>query len=144
MAVDMDATDLALSMQRRLFMKLEGQYMAEGSLRQYLLKSVQDLLMRPDMNLPLLLRTRIALEKVLEARLLAARRKAYSQAFQQQLFADDRLRAGAEYPVFSFPTHYPLSSKYDGRKVYNKHYYRDIAAMNGEESECALIIDQHK
>jgi len=141
--VDMDATDLALSMERRLFMKLEGQYMAEGSLRQYLVKSVQDLLMRPDMNLPLLLRTRIALEKILETRLLAARRKAYSQAFQQQLFADDRLRAGAEYPVFSFPTHYPLSSKYDGRKVYNKHYYRDIAAMNGEEAECALVIDQH-
>jgi len=60
---DMDATDLTLSMERRLFLKLEGQYMAEGSLRQYLLKSVQDLLQRRDMNLPLLLRCRVALEK---------------------------------------------------------------------------------
>jgi len=107
--VDMDATDLALSMQRRLFMKLDGQYMAEGSLRQYLLKSVQDLLMRPDMNQQPLLRTRIALEKVLETRLLAARRKAYATAFQQQLFADDNLRAGSDYPTFTFPTQYPLT-----------------------------------
>jgi len=66
--------------------------------------------------------------------LLAARSKAYTAAFQQQLFTDERLRAGVDYPVFRFPEQYPLSSKYDGRKVYNKHYYRDIAAMNGEEA----------
>jgi len=52
--------------------------MTEGSLRQYLLRSVQDLVQRPDMNLPLLLRARIALEEVLETRLLAARRKTYT------------------------------------------------------------------
>jgi len=140
---DMDATDLALSMERRLFLKLEGQYMADGSLRQYLLKSVRDVLARHDMSLPLLLRTRVALEKVLETRLLAARRKAYARIFQQQLFAPEGLRAGAEYPVFTFPEAYPVSSRYDGRKGFKKHYYRQIAAMNGEEAECALVLDQH-
>jgi len=141
--LDMDATDLALSMQRRLFIKLEGQYMADGSLRQYLLRSVRDLLQRPDMNLPLLLRCRVALEKVLETRLQAARRKAYATAFQQQLFADARLRAGPDYPVFAFPEQYPLISRYAGSKVFEKHYYRQIAAMNGEEVECALALDRH-
>jgi len=140
---DMDATDLALSMERRLFLKLEGQYMTEGSLRQYLLKSVQELVQRPDMNLPLLLRCRVALEKVLETRLLAARRKAYTQAFQQQLFVSEKLRAGPDYPVFTFPEQYPLSTRYAGHKVFDKHYYRDIAAMNGEEAECARVLDLH-
>jgi len=140
---DMDVTDLVLSMERRLFMKLEGQYMADGSLRRYLLKSVQDLLARHDMNLPLLLRCRVVLEKVLETRLLAARRKAYAQAFQQQLFANEHLRAGSDYPVFTFPEQYLVSSRYDGRKGFKKHYYRQIAAMNGEEAECALVLDQH-
>jgi len=79
----------------------------------------------------------------LETRLLAARCKAYTQVFQQRLFADDGLRAGPEYPVFTFPEQYPVSIQYDGRLVFKKHYYRQIAAMNGEEAACALVIDQH-
>jgi len=69
--------------------------------------------------------------------------QAYAQAFQQQLFAPEELRAGADYPVFTFPEQYPVSSRYDGRKAFKKHYYRQIAAMNGEEAECALVLDQH-
>jgi len=100
---DMDATDLALSIERRLFMKLEGQYMAEDSLRQYLLRSVQDLVQRPDMNLPLLLRCRVALEKVLETRLQASRRKAYTRVFQQQLLTMSACVRGQTIPSLPFP-----------------------------------------
>jgi len=140
---EMDATDLALNMEQRLFLKLGGQYMRAGSLRKYLVTSVQDLLARPDINLPLLIRTRAALEKVLETRLMAARHKAYTQAFQQRLFADEGLRAGPQYPAFTFPTQYAASKLYDGRTVYKKHYYRQIAAMNSEEAGCARVLDQH-
>jgi len=46
-------------------------------------------------------------------------------------------------PSLPFPEQYPLVSRYDGRTVFDNHYYRQIAAINGEEVECALVLDQH-
>jgi len=100
---DMDATDLALSMERRLFLRLEGQYMREGSLRQYLLKSVQDLVQRHDMNLPLLLRCRVALEKNWKTAcsLPAARRT--PRRFSNSYLPMSACVRGLITPSFAFP-----------------------------------------
>ena len=44
---------------------------------------------------------------------------------------------------FSFnPNDYPVSTFYQGKLGFNKHYYSLIAMMNEEEAECAFIIDQ--
>ena len=46
--------------------------------------------------------------------------------------------------VFSFPlTQYPAPSLYAGPIVYQRHYYKMPADMNGDESKCAAEIDKH-
>jgi len=118
--------------------------MVEGSLRQYLLKTLQDLLQRDDhLTLPLLIRARPVLENLLTSRLLAARSRAYTQAFQQQLFADDgRVCVSLDQYTFRFPKDYPVNQLYDGRQVFDKYYCRDIGAMSAEEVQCALALEQ--
>jgi len=143
--VNLDVTDLAVNMEQALFVKLHGQYMAEGSLRKYLLNALQDLLQRNDMNLTLIIRARPILENILHVRLLAARKQAYTTAFQQQLFANDgRVCASLDQYTFSFPKDYPASPLYTGRMVFDKHYYRDIGDMNPEEVQCALALEQQE
>ena len=46
---------------------------------------------------------------------------------------------------FRFPLRsaYPALRLYDGPIRYTKHYYANTAEMNGEEAQCALLIDQH-
>lgn len=44
---------------------------------------------------------------------------------------------------FSFkPDEYPCNAKYQGSYKFRKHYYKEIAVLNGEEEECAIYIDQ--
>jgi type III restriction enzyme len=44
---------------------------------------------------------------------------------------------------FTFkPNEYPCNAKYQGSYKFQKHYYKDIASLNGEEEECAIYIDQ--
>lgn len=45
-----------------------------------------------------------------------------------------------EFPLCSV---YPAPSLYLGSIKFHKHYYQNIAAMNGEESKCAILIDSH-
>jgi len=141
---ELDVTDLAVNLERALFEKLQGQYLAEGSLRKYLLNALQDLLQRDDMDLPRLVRARPILEQLFAVRLLAARKKAYKAAFERQLFVDDgSVCVSLDQYTFSFPAQYPVCELYDGRMVFDKHYYRDIGKMNSEEVTCALVLDQH-
>ncbi|WP_049759935.1 hypothetical protein [Pelodictyon phaeoclathratiforme] len=44
---------------------------------------------------------------------------------------------------FTFkPDEYPCNAKYKGSFKFQKHYYKEIASLNGEEEECAIYIDQ--
>jgi len=141
----LDVTDLVVNMEPALSLKLQGQYMQEGTLRRYLLNTLQDLVQRDDMDLSALIRARPVLEKILLVRLLAARKQAYAAAFQRQLFADDgRVCVSLDQYTFSFPEDYPLGPRYTGRCVFEHHYYREIGDMNSEEVPCALAIDQHR
>jgi len=142
---EMDITDLVVNMEPALSLKLHGQYMAEGSLRKYLLNTLQDLLQRDDMDLPTLIRARQVLEKIIYERLLAARKQAYSGAFEQQLFTDDgRVCVSLDQYTFTFPKDYPLGPRYAGRTLFENHYYREIGDMNNEEAGCAQDIDQYE
>lgn len=44
---------------------------------------------------------------------------------------------------FVFPDFYPADKIYDGLHIFKKHYYDVVGYMNGEEEECALIIDSN-
>jgi len=65
------------------------------------------------------------------------------QAFSQMLLPniDTPLEVSPEL-CFTFPLNqYPAPSVYEGPIRFNKHYYELPAAMNGEEAECAALID---
>jgi len=40
------------------------------------------------------------------------------------------------------PDEYPCNAKYLGSFKFKKHYYKEIASLNGEEEECAIYLDQ--
>lgn len=40
------------------------------------------------------------------------------------------------------PFEYPCNTRYQGSHIFKKHYYQDIASMNGEEERCAIYLDR--
>ena len=86
---------------------------------------------------------RYRLRDVAEAKIAAHRRAAEEKAFRQMLLP------GAPEPLvvepkvcFTFPLReYPATKLYDGKYRFNKHYYEVPAEMNGQEADCALLID---
>jgi len=77
-------------------------------------------------------------EKIRELRATAD-----EQAFRQMLLPniEEPLEVSPEL-CFTFPLNqYPAPSVYEGPIRFNKHYYELPAAMNGEEADCAALID---
>jgi len=143
LSTHLDVTDLIVIMEPALSLKLQGQYMREGSLRKYLLDTFEHLLQRDDMDMATLVRARPILELIIHDRLMAARTKAYADAFQKQLDIDDgRVCVSLDQYTFNFPKDYPLGPRYAGSSVFDFHYYREIGDMNPEEVRCAEAIDR--
>jgi len=146
LSVDITLDDLVASLKQRLRYQLDLTAMGgEGYIRlhNYVHKTLQDLLWRGDIDLPMLNYARAILERKIKERWEVARKAAYKQAFQSQLFADDgRIGTDLEW-LFSYsPTHYPLKKPYTGNKKFKHHYYRQIADMNNEEAECAWALER--
>jgi len=145
-STDITLDDLVFSLKQRLRYQLDLTAMGGNGavkLQNYIHKTLQDLLWRGDISLSMLGYARAILEKKIKDRWEIARKAAYKQAFQNQLFADDgRIGTDPEW-LFSYsPHHYPISKPYTGNKVFKYHYYRQIADMNGEEAECAWVLER--
>ncbi|MFH0991297.1 MAG: DEAD/DEAH box helicase family protein [bacterium] len=65
----------------------------------------------------------------------------------QTLLLTDRVSEGKrKFSVgmdFVFPKDYPVNEQWRGRWKPKRHFYELVGDMNGEESECAYIIDSH-
>lgn len=78
------------------------------------------------------------------AKIEVLRKDARQKAYQQFLLPEYSTPLVVNADVcFSFNPHeYPLNARYQGSYKFPKHYYKDIAAMNGEEEACAVYIEQ--
>lgn len=109
----------------------------------YLKKIIATL--QKERNIPLLqlVAKRFQLKEAIADKIAGQRKIAVAGQYQQMMLPDFEtpLKTSPEY-CFEFPLNqYPASAIYDGKISFNKHYYEIPAAMNGEESDCAAIID---
>jgi len=145
-SVDITLDDVVKSIRQRLLQQLDVTAMGgEGiaRLHNYVHETLQDVLWRGDVDVPMLGYARAILERIIKERWNMAYQAACKQAFQQQLWADDgRIGTDPQWFVQYSPTHYPLSRPYTGSKIFKYHYYRHIADMNSEEADCAWALER--
>ena len=61
-----------------------------------------------------------------------------------EFLMDPKLLTVTPGNAFSFtPDHAPYTMEYDGRRKFKKHFYDECGFMNGEEAECAHLLDEH-
>lgn len=137
---DMTDQDLARWLDRKLrAIDIKQEYLLE-----YLRKTIRDLLLRDDLDMPRLIRGKFILEKVLRERINAARMRAYEKGYQGCMFGPDAIvTVEPSRFSFTFPADYPANLLYEGPIGFNKHFYPRIGIMNGEEAECAQAIDRN-
>jgi len=145
-SVDVTLDDLVMHIRQRLLQQIDVTAMgSEGiaRLHNYVHKTLHDLLLRGDVDVPMLGYARAILERIIKERWNSAYQAACKQVFQQQLLADDgRIGTDPQW-LFSYsPTHYPVSRLYAGNKIFKYHYYRHIADMNSEEADCAWALER--
>ncbi len=109
----------------------------------YMRKLVGDLETRRGFSLEQLLVNRFRLRDAVAEKIRSLRKTSAKQAYEQMLLPGTQppLEVSPEL-CFTFPLNqYPAPALYDGPIRFNKHYYEIPAAMNGEEADCAALID---
>jgi type III restriction enzyme len=108
----------------------------------YLLRTIETLLRRPGMDLPRLAAARFRLRDAAARKIAGHRQAALDSSYDRLLFAPGApVEAGPEV-VFRFPNSaYPAARLYAGHTRFAKHFYDLPGEMNGEEADCAALID---
>ncbi|MFO7684237.1 MAG: DEAD/DEAH box helicase family protein [Chloroflexota bacterium] len=107
----------------------------------FLNKLVQNLIDQRGFSLDQLVHDKYRLAAVTRKKIDEYRQHALNQAFQQFLIPNSPIVVTPDL-LFTFDTHrYPYNTPYRGTYTFQKHYYPDIGAMNGEEADCARYID---
>lgn len=84
------------------------------------------------------------LRKAVERRIEDLRQSARTEAFQGYLDLGSSPLAVSPDRVLSYPVDYPTGRPlYDGAYPFRKHRYHLIGGMNGEETTCAIALDEH-
>lgn len=92
-----------------------------------------------------LVRLRFKLLRLLTDKVKACRSEAYKKGWQQTLFgAREVERVKPDVKKTFDAENYPAKSFYKGRVQFQKHFYSTIGDMNGEEVQCAQLIDTNK
>ena len=141
--ISTDITELDLC--RWLDLELHQIDIKQEILLEFLRRTVRDLLVRGDLNLPKLIRGKFILAKVICERIDAYRKQAYVKGYQTCMFGPEAI-VSIDSKNFSFkfdPDNYPANLLYEGPVCFDKHYYPRIGVMNNEEAECAQAIDQN-
>jgi type III restriction enzyme len=108
---------------------------------EWLRLAIADLMERRGLALPMLVRGRYALRRAIEAKVRAAR-TASAAAGTGLLFTMPGAVVVLPAHAFSFdPNVNPAASVYGGAWKPAKHYYGTMGDLNGEEVECAQVID---
>jgi len=109
----------------------------------FLRRMIQALIAGRDFPLEQLVAHRFRLRDAAREKIAGYRASAHRQAYQRMLLPDaaEPLEVSPEV-CFTFPMNqYPALTLYQGPIKFRKHYYTVPAHMNGEEAECAVIID---
>ena len=109
-------------------------------LLEFLRRVVDFLTISRKININSLVRTKFLLAKAIDQKIDSYRKQAYAKGYQDQLFHLGTVETKMNYS-FTFGPNYPLNSKYEGSKRFNKHFYSFVGQMNNEEAECAQAID---
>lgn len=136
---NMETFDLVMWLNK----KLRAQDINHAQLLEYLRKTVRDLNARTDLDLAQLVRGRFALEKFLRDRINTARKEAFEKGYQTCMFSSKAITCVDSTRHRLQFKEYPTNRLYDGPMGFNKHFFPRVAYMNGEEADCAHIIDKH-
>lgn len=98
-----------------------------------------------NVSLAELVRLRFVLEKLLTERIADCKNNAYEKGMQSMLFqSGTAVRVTPDVAMAFRPDGYPAKSFYHGSKVFQRHFYPLIGAMDSEEEiYCAQCIDAH-
>jgi type III restriction enzyme len=107
----------------------------------FLRKLIDYLISERGMSIEQLVTHRHQLQLAAEAKIKAHQLHAEQTAFNSLIADRQRVRATLEDVTFSFPLMYPAKDLYKGPIEFQKHFYPVVAAMNGEEAQCAAAID---
>jgi type III restriction enzyme len=104
----------------------------------FLLRMVEALIDKRGLDIGQLDRHRHQLKDAAAAKIAAHRLYAEKTAYQQLLSGDFGVDMSCR---IAFPAAYPADKLCDARVEWQKHYYSDVAAMNGDELEVAKYLD---
>ncbi|MBN2210957.1 MAG: DEAD/DEAH box helicase family protein [Sedimentisphaerales bacterium] len=109
----------------------------------YLKKAITALQKERRLPLENLITKRFQLKEAFADKIALHRKNAVAGQFRQMMLPDfETPLETSPDNCFDFPLNqYPAPSIYEGKISFNKHYYEIPAAMNGEEADCAAIID---
>ncbi|MDF2441529.1 MAG: type restriction enzyme [Abditibacteriota bacterium] len=132
-----DAAQLAVWLDRQIAHRdLDG-----PQVQTWLLKLLTFLVEERHIPLDQLARERLRLKSAAEAKIKVCRQQAESTALQK-LFADESKIAVCDECRFIFDPHvYPVGARYEGIRRFDKHFYDEVGALNGEEEMCAWYLN---
>ncbi|MDP1830970.1 MAG: DEAD/DEAH box helicase family protein [Geothrix sp.] len=147
-ALDLDHVDLGWSENDLIFWLLHhtrSEQITAAKQLECIRRHIAHLLEEKDASIPVLVRRRHRLSRLLAERIQAFNKDVLARGFETLLFAD-----GAEPRVdfdraFTFqPGIYPTSNPYKGSHRFKKHYFPIIGDMkaDGEEFRCALELER--
>lgn len=110
----------------------------------YLTGAIHYLLNERGFTLKQLFHDKYTLRQKIVAKIDLLRKEARQKAYQQFLLPEYSTPLTVSADVcFSFnPNEYPINARYQGSYKFPKHFYKDLAAMNGEEELCAVFIEK--
>jgi type III restriction enzyme len=88
-------------------------------------------------------RERVRLKEAAGKKMNGLRKAARDARFQEVVFgADAALSVGGDTAFTFDPDVYPAKTLYAGARKFRKHYYATVGKMNGEETDCAALLDE--
>jgi type III restriction enzyme len=112
---------------------------------EYIRRTIEHLQVHKGVGLPDLVKLRFVLEKLMCEKIAVNRKSAYEAGIKHVLIETEQVAIIEPDVAMTFlPGRYPAKSPYKGRLVFQKHFYPIVGALNGEEEDCAEIIESHK
>ncbi len=111
----------------------------------FLINLLESLLTERGLTLEQLSRERLRLRDAAAKKINGYRKEATSRASQRLLFdaPPEELQTSAECVFTYAPDQYPANALYEGAYQFRKHYYPVVGEMNGEEIDCARVLENH-
>ncbi|MEQ1545244.1 DEAD/DEAH box helicase family protein [Methyloglobulus sp.] len=117
-----------------------------SQLRAFLAKLIGNLTKSRSLPLTGLVRSKFVLARAVREQIESYRQQAVEKGFQLALFEEtDQLETRFDHEFEFKPGYYATNKPYQGRYKFSKHFYPMIDDLkeDGEEFECAKLIDSH-